>query len=94
VLHSLADFEISDPAVRRSFVRLALEHDFRCVKIIASIPNAPPQAEIEQAIDRIAQLSPGKTERLKEDFANLVAVGDLLDITGLVEDVWVDEPQD
>ncbi|MEN8179528.1 MAG: PilZ domain-containing protein [Pseudomonadota bacterium] len=94
MLHSLADFEITDNASRRSFVRQALEHDFRCVKIVASLPNVPPQAEIEQAIDRLVQLSPGKSERLKSDFENLIAIGDVMDVTGLAEDIWTVEDPD
>jgi hypothetical protein len=87
-IHSLADFEITDEGQRRAFVQRALEHDFHCVKLAASHPEVPPQVEIEQAIDRLMQLSPGKSERLKEDFNQLIAIGDLVDVTGLVEDIW------
>ncbi|MCU7804556.1 MAG: hypothetical protein KZQ96_15270, partial [Candidatus Thiodiazotropha sp. (ex Lucinoma borealis)] len=68
------------------------EHDFRCVKIVASLPNVPPKAEIEQAIDRLIRLSPGRSERLKADFENLIAIGDVVDMTGLVEEIWTEEP--
>ncbi|MFC1353670.1 MAG: hypothetical protein G8D81_09005 [gamma proteobacterium symbiont of Clathrolucina costata] len=67
-------------------------HDFRCVKIVVNHPDVPPKAEIEQAIDRLVQLSPGRCERLKTDFNNLIAIGDVVDITGLVEDVWDEMP--
>ncbi len=90
VIHSLADCEITDSASRKAFVQRALAHDFRCVKIVASVPDIPPQGEIEQAIDRIMRLSPGKSERLKADFSNLIAIGDVVDITGLVEDIWLE----
>jgi hypothetical protein len=89
-IRSLADNEITDRVQRHAFVRHALEHDFRCVKLVASVPEVPPQAEIEQAIDRLVQLSPGKSERLKDDFTHLLAIGDLVDVTGLVEDIWSD----
>ena len=88
VLRSLDDSEIIDRAFRRSFVRQALEHEFRCVKIVVNRPDVPPQAEIGQAIDRLARLSPRKSERLKADFENLIAIGDVVDVTGLVEDTW------
>ena len=87
-IKSMADFEIFDNASRRSFVLYALKHVFCCVKIVASLPDIPPQAEIEQAIDRLTRLSPGKSERLKIEFSRLIAIGDVVDITGLVEDTW------
>ncbi|MCU7802991.1 MAG: hypothetical protein KZQ96_07315, partial [Candidatus Thiodiazotropha sp. (ex Lucinoma borealis)] len=52
-INSMADFEIPDEVARRAYIRQAMEHDFRCVKIVASLPNVPPKAEIEQAIDRL-----------------------------------------
>jgi hypothetical protein len=88
VLRALDDFEIADGVSRRLFVRHALEHDFRCVKIIVNRPETPPPAEIGQAIDQLFRLSPRKSERLKAEFESLVAIGDVMDITGLVEDAW------
>ncbi|MCG7879917.1 MAG: hypothetical protein N0C80_16110, partial [Candidatus Thiodiazotropha endolucinida] len=91
-IKSLAEFEISDETQRTEFVHHAMEHDFRCVKIVVNHPDIPPKAEFEQAIDRLVQLSPGRCERLKTDFDNLIAIGDVVDITGLVEDVWNETP--
>ncbi|MEW8026374.1 MAG: PilZ domain-containing protein [Candidatus Thiodiazotropha sp.] len=89
-IRSLAEFEISDGTKRVEFVHRAMNHDFRCVKIIANHPDVPPKAEIEQAIDRLVQLSPGRSERLKADFDNLIAIGDVVDITGMVADAWTE----
>lgn len=94
VLHSLADFEMTDMHLRQTFVERASKQDFRCVKIVASIPSAPPQAEIDQAIDHLGEMSPGKSERLRGDFADLVAIGDLVEITGLVDEIWGADDQD
>ncbi|MEW8587174.1 MAG: hypothetical protein AB2531_15525, partial [Candidatus Thiodiazotropha sp.] len=91
-IDSLVDFEIDDESQRSDFVRRAMEHDFRCVKLIVNQPDVPPKAEIEQAIDRLVKLSPGRSKRLKTEFENLIAIGDAVDITGLVEDVWTDGP--
>ncbi|MEW8535870.1 MAG: PilZ domain-containing protein [Candidatus Thiodiazotropha endolucinida] len=91
-IKSLAEFEISDETQRTDFVHHAMGHDFRCIKIVVNHPDVPPKAEIEQAIDRLVQLSPGRCERLKTDFNNLIAIGDVVDITGLVEDVWNETP--
>ncbi|MEW8190455.1 MAG: PilZ domain-containing protein [Candidatus Thiodiazotropha endolucinida] len=91
-IKSLAEFEINDETQRTDFVHHAMDHDFRCVKIVVNHPDVPPKAEIEQAIDRLVQLSPGRCERLKTDFDNLIAIGDVVDITGLVEDVWNETP--
>jgi hypothetical protein len=91
VIRSLADFEISDEATQHKFVQHAMDHDFRCVKVIVTQPKAPPQAEIDQVINRLTQLSPSKSERLKDEFGSLVAIGDVVDITGLVTESWSEE---
>jgi hypothetical protein len=84
VIHSLADFEIAAKTTQYEFVRRAMQHDFRCIKIIFNKPMAPPQAEIDQAVDRLTQLSHSKCERLKAEFNNLIAIGDVVDMTGLM----------
>ncbi|MES9829926.1 MAG: PilZ domain-containing protein [Candidatus Thiodiazotropha sp.] len=91
-IESLAEFEIGDETQRNEFVHHAMNHDFRCVKIVVNHPDVPPKAEVEQAIDRLVQLSPGRCERLKVDFDNLIAIGDVIDITGLVEGAWNETP--
>jgi hypothetical protein len=87
-IRSLADDEVTDTMTRDAFVHQALNHDFRCMRLVVSAPDIPPQVEIEQAIDRLVHLSPGKSERLKAEFSRLVAIGDLVDVTGQVEDSW------
>ncbi|MEW8508138.1 MAG: PilZ domain-containing protein [Candidatus Thiodiazotropha sp.] len=85
-IRSLADFEIDDEAQRVEFIQYALKRDLRCIKIFVNRPDIPPKAEIEQAIDRLVQLSPGRSKRLKAEFDSLIAIGDVADITGLLED--------
>jgi hypothetical protein len=91
-IRSLAEFEINDKATLREFVHHAMDHDFRCVKVVVNHPDVPPKAEIEQAINRLSQLSLRKSERLKAEFDNLIAIGDVVDITGLVAESWSEEP--
>ncbi|MGD8589406.1 MAG: hypothetical protein PVG22_11320 [Chromatiales bacterium] len=38
----------------------------------------------------MARLSPSQSERLKAEFASLIAIGDLIDVTGLIEDIWLE----
>jgi hypothetical protein len=87
-IRSLAEFEITDEAARHEFINYAMEHDFRCLKLILNQPSVLPKAEFEQAIERLVELSPRRSECLKSDFLNLIAIGDVVDITGLVVDVW------
>ncbi|MES9972042.1 MAG: PilZ domain-containing protein [Candidatus Thiodiazotropha sp.] len=84
IIRSLADFEMADIHTRNAFVENALDTDFRCIKIRVNLPNVPPKAEIDQAVDRLVQLSQGKSERLKTEFDNLIAIGDIVDVTGLI----------
>lgn len=53
-----------------------------CVKLVACKPQAPPSPEVEQAISRLHNFSKPKTDELRTEFANLVAIGDLVDVTG------------
>jgi hypothetical protein len=84
MIHSLADFEIGDETTRNEFILRSMEHDFRCIKIVINRPKVPPEAEIDQAVDRLVQLSQNKSERLKAEFDNLIAIGDVVDVTGLI----------
>jgi hypothetical protein len=88
MIHSLADFEITDQSTHDRFIQQAMGGDFRCIKLIVNQTKIPPKAEIDQAVNRLIQLSHGKTERLKSEFNNLVAIGDVVDITGLVAEVF------
>jgi hypothetical protein len=91
-ISSVADFEFNDEASRRAFVQHAMDHDFRCVKVVLNKPSVPPKAEIDQAIYRLTKLSSSRSERLRADFGNLVAIGDVVDITGLVSDTLFEHP--
>jgi hypothetical protein len=91
VIHSLADFEISDGTTRDEFIHRAMEHDFRCIKIIINQAKVPPSVEIDQAVARLAQLSNSKCERLKAEFDNLIAIGDVIDMTGLIAETCSEE---
>jgi hypothetical protein len=93
-IRSLADFEISSEAARREFVHHAMDHDFRCVKVVVTHPSIPPEAEINQAVKRLSTISLSKSERLKAEFDSLIAIGDVVDITGLVAGPWSEESVD
>jgi hypothetical protein len=83
-IRSLSDFEIDDVNIRNKFICDALDTEFRCLKIKANLPMMPPKSEIDQAVDRLVQLSHGKSERLKSEFDHLIAIGDVIDVTGLI----------
>jgi hypothetical protein len=85
-IRSITDFEVTNVTIRNNFIRYALDKEFRCLKIAANLPMTPPKEEIDQAVDRLGQLSHTKCERLKSEFDHLIAIGDVIDITGLVEE--------
>jgi hypothetical protein len=84
MIQSLADFEIADKVTRDRFIQQAIGGDFRCIKLIVSQTKIPPKTEINQSIKRLSQLSQGKAKHLKSEFGKLVAIGDAVDITGLM----------
>jgi len=91
VIHSLSDFEVADESSLDEFIHQAMKHDFRCIKIIVNQPMVPPKVEIDQAVDRLFQLSHSKSERLKAEFDNLIAIGDIIDMTGLIVETCPEE---
>jgi hypothetical protein len=90
-IRSLAAFEIDDEDTLGEFVQHAMEHDFRSVKVILTKPDIPPIAEIEQAVARLSQLSPSRSKRLTAEFEKLIAIGDVVDITGLAAETGSEE---
>jgi hypothetical protein len=87
-IRSIIDNEIDNETIHKQYLNQQMNHNFRCIKVILNRPHIPPKEEIDQAIDRLIQLSPRKCERIKEDFTNLVAIGDIFDITGLIADLY------
>lgn len=90
MIRSLADFEIADVTTRNRFIHQSMGNGFRCIKMIVNQAMVPPKAEIDQAVDRLLQLSHGKGERLKTEFDKLAAIGDVVDITGLIAETSSD----
>jgi hypothetical protein len=90
-IQSLADFEVGSETDRSEFMHHAMDNDFRCIKVILNQTSVPPITEVEQAIDQLAQQSPCRSKRLKADFNKLIAVGDIVDITGLAMDLWSEQ---
>lgn len=76
--------ELISPEQRAEYLEKASRHDFRCVKLIANKPQIPPSLEIEQAINHLQNLSKTKSVHLRSDFMDLIAIGDIVDITGQV----------
>ena len=64
------------------FVNQLLGVDFRYLKLLLATPAHPGSAEIEQAIERLKPASKTRAGRLSSEFSQLVAVGDIVDITG------------
>ena len=71
-----------DKIRQADFINRPRERDFRFVKLIASKPQTPPPLEIEQAIESLQKFPQPKIEQLKTDFSDLVAIGDIVDVTG------------
>lgn len=68
--------------LQASFVNRSIGTDFRYVKLVASRPQLPPRVEIQQAVERLQSAPKSKTDQLMSDFSNLVAIGDIVDVTG------------
>lgn len=68
--------------LQASFVNRSFGTDFRYVKLVASRPQHPPRVEIEQAIEQLQNAPQSKTNQLMSDFSNVVAIGDIVDVTG------------
>lgn len=81
-IRQIEEGAVDKSTLQASFVNYSSGVDFRYLKLVASRPQSPPKAEIEQAIDRLQHVPKSKTDQLLSDFSNLVAIGDIVDITG------------
>lgn len=75
--HSEFDSEDS----RKDFFEEALQHDHCAVKISVDKAHAPERIEINAVIERLYECSPHQANKLINEFNQLYAVGDVIDVT-------------
>lgn len=86
-IHVATEDELCTPEKQTEFLQRAINHDFRFLKLVANKPQVPPSLEIEQAADHLQKLSKTKSVHLKSDFMDLIAIGDIVDITGQITEI-------
>ena len=76
------EHKVDKGRLQTCFVNCFFATDFRYIKLVASRPQSPPSVEIEQVIERLQNAPKSKTNKLLSDFSKLVAIGDIVDVTG------------
>jgi hypothetical protein len=80
-IHAAIESEFADSAEKYAFIRRAMEHDYRFVKLRVSPPRIPPPAALDMILEPLRDYSPVRATELATEYEQLIAVGDLLDIT-------------
>lgn len=78
--------EFSDALERADFLNRAREHDFCFVKLVVSRPRQPPAHEMDLILDHLKTFSSVRAKEVADEMAQLIAVGDLVDITRQIGD--------
>jgi hypothetical protein len=84
-IDSIADPDFGTEQVRRDFFAQLPCLDFRILRIITSSPKRLPSAETELIFERLRTYSSRRAAGLRQEWETLVAVGDVIDISGQLE---------
>jgi len=90
---AVSDFQFADRAERDAFLDDLGGQDFRIIKIAILPPRLPAETELALALKRFERYSARRAAKLREDFADLVAVGDVVDITNAFNELHYIAPQ-
>ncbi len=66
---------------RKRFIDEALRHEYCVVKLIAGRSVAPESVEVNTALERLHNRSPHHATRVRQMFEQVIAVGDIVDVT-------------
>jgi hypothetical protein len=85
LIHSIADHEFDDEQRRHNFIAQLHLHDFRILRIIATRPTILPAAATEILFEQLRAYSARRAEIMRQEWASLAAVGDVIDISGQIK---------
>ncbi len=78
---SATDSEFESDSDRKQFFDEAMQHDHCAVKIRVDKALTPERIEVNATIERLYECSPHQTNKLLQEFNQLYAVGDVIDVT-------------
>lgn len=79
---SIADRELLNHEQRQELLDSIVACDFRIFKVVVTRVQPLPEHEIDRALDRLDSYSPRRADALRDEFANVLAVGEVMDATG------------
>lgn len=80
-VHAMTDHEFGDSDERDRFLDQAINHDLCFAKLVLSHPKQPPPHEIDHILEPLKACSSVRAREVAGQMSQLVAVGDLVDLT-------------
>jgi len=80
-IHSAAEAEFEDAQAKEAFIAEALNYDHCFIKVAASSVRPPRDGELQAVIEPLAARSPHRASKLQSEFGQVMAVGDVVDVT-------------
>ncbi len=80
-IHAAAEPEFEDAQHKEAFIAEALNYDHCFVKVTVSAVRPPSDGELQAVLEPLAARSPHRASKLQSEFAQVMAVGDVVDVT-------------
>lgn len=80
-IHAMTDHEFGDSGEQNRFLDRAIDHDPCFAKLVLARPKQPPVHEVDQILDQLKAYSSVRAKEVAGQMSQLVAVGDLVDLT-------------
>lgn len=80
-IYSAIDTDFDNEAEKAEFMNICKENDYCVIKVSVSRVQKPVETEITQALDPLQEVAPHCVQRLHNHFKNIVAIGDISDIS-------------
>ena len=87
-IYSALETEFTSSEERKLFMETFMEHDYCVIKIAVSQVQKPMDTEVVSAVEQLQDVAPHGVQRLINTFNNIVAIGDITDITNqMIENI-------
>ena len=80
-IYSAIDSDFENESEKDEFMSICKENDYCVIKVSVSRVQKPIDTEITQALEPLQEVAPHSVHRLHNHFKNIVAIGDISDIS-------------
>ena len=88
-LHCATSLQLQTPAQRKAYIREAIQHEDHCfVKLIVAPRSSAPLVAMEPVLSQLRGHRKHRAAQLSKDIDGIVAVGEILDLTEIIKDIY------